>query len=65
MGLPDFRLPCLPQEGRWLSISPVPLPGLPHPTVWSCVLILCWTLRQSWMESRGLLVPIVTLRAEW
>lgn len=65
MGLPDFRLPCC-RGADGLASHLSPFPGLPHPTVWSCVLILCWTLRQSWMESRGLLVPTVTLRAaEW
>lgn len=46
---------CL--SGRWLGISSVHLPGLF--SVWSCVLILCWILGQSWM------MTMVTLRAEY
>lgn len=29
-----------------------------------CGIILCWTLGPFWMKTRGLLVPMMTLRAE-
>lgn len=32
--------------------------------LWSCGIILCWTLGPSWIKTRRLLVPMVTLRAK-